>query len=703
MKTEEMEGVKDFEAALSTAISDASIYLGQCGVDFETRHCLWAGQSDDGRKRKAALDKEPFPWEGASDTRIRLADEVINDTVRILRAAMKRFAVQAQGVESNDAKQAAAVTTFLKWLLHSKMSQNTRQEIPLLVNWQEHYAASVLAITWDEETQVEKLPVDLATLQLDMARMAEQPETADAGRLGLEMVGAIFDRTRENDVAEWLQTLFPVLASKPGVARGCVRRLRRTGNCVVPEARVVRSQPIWTACRVMRDVFFPANTYNIQRSPWVAWREPITPEELRSRVLTDDYDEDVVEEAIARCVGTTMLESANIDNERASKAVVDDMDGLLELFHFFRRVVDEDGFMKIEVTDFIPGVVDPLKQADQDYAHKEYPFVDFVRDRVERIIIDNRSVPQIVQTHQDEVKVQRDFRADRASVTIMPPVKVPMNRADMKLNFGPRAIIPERRPGDVSWMNPPTFEMDTVNLEKQVRGDVDNYFARMVDGVSPARQQLYQQSAVDDFLGGLQLAVRQTLSLARQYYSDEFFARITGVQMPFNLSGDEAVGEWDIMLDFNAGDLNYEQVLKKLELINKSILPADTENVIDRVGLAEWAMGSLDPALAARLVQAREPVHNREREDEQMQFAKIFAGIEPEMKPGGQNFALRLQVLENIIRANPQVQQRYAQDEIFRTLLDTRMKHFRFQLQQRENAMVGRLGAMPALGGLAGA
>lgn len=695
----QLETVKDFESALSTAISDASIYLQQCGVDYETRHCLWSGQSDDGRKWKDALDKEPFPWEGASDVRIRLADEVINDNVRILRAAMKRFTIQAQGVKGTDATKAAAMNTFLKWLLHSKMAQNTRREIPLLANWQETYGASVLAITWEEEVQVERLPVDLAVLQLDMMRAAENPETAAMGQLGLEMLGALPDETREEEVAQWLMSLFPDL--KPGRARASVRKLRRTGKCYVPERRVVRSQPLWTALRVMRDVFFPANTYDIQRAAWVAWREPVTPEELKSRVLTDDYDEDAVDQAIAKCVGNTLLQSANIDNERASKAVVEDMEGLLEVIHFFRRVVDEDGFMRIAVDSFIPGVEDALKTSDQGYRHKEYPFVDFVRDRVERIIIDNRSVPAVVQTHQGEVKTQRDYRSDRASVTIMPPVKVPMNRADMKLEFGPRAIVPERRPGEVSWMSPPAFEIDTVNLEKQTRADVDSYFARMVDGISPARQQLYQQASVDDFLGGLQLAVRQTVALARQYYSDELFARITGVQMPFQLTEEDALGEWDIMLDFAAGDLNAELVLKKLEIINKIVLPSDTENVIDRVGLVEWAMRSLDPALAASVVQARDPVYNREREDEQNQFAKIWAGVEPEMKPGGQNFALRLQVLEGIIRANPQIQARYQQDEIFRSLVDARLKHFRFQLQQRQNAMVGRIGAMPVLGGMA--
>jgi hypothetical protein len=41
--------------------------------------------------------------------------------------------------------------------------------------------------------------------------------------------------------------------------------------------------------------------------------------------------------------------------------------------------------------------------------------------------------------------------------------------------------------------------------------------------------------------------------------------------------------------------------------------------------------------------------------------------------------------------------QRYQSDEIFRRMIDARMKAFNFQLQQQQNAVVGRVGAQPAL------
>jgi hypothetical protein len=101
--------------------------------------------------------------------------------------------------------------------------------------------------------------------------------------------------------------------------------------------------------------------------------------------------------------------------------------------------------------------------------------------------------------------------------------------------------------------------------------------------------------------------------------------------------------------------------------------------------------------LAEDIIIPQQQAANAEIEDEQVQFSKLFAGTEPEMKPGGQNFALRLQTLQTIMQRNPNVQQRYAVDEIFRAMMDARVKHFNFQLQQQQNAQIGRMGAAPGL------
>jgi hypothetical protein len=54
---------------------------------------------------------------------------------------------------------------------------------------------------------------------------------------------------------------------------------------------------------------------------------------------------------------------------------------------------------------------------------------------------------------------------------------------------------------------------------------------------------------------------------------------------------------------------------------------------------------------------------------------------------------MRLQVLQQILESSPSAQQRYQQDEEFKSRVDKRMQQLQFQLQQKQNAVIGRLGA----------
>lgn len=685
--------VKDLHAELEQAVSDAGEFIAGNATDYEVRHCLWAGQSDDGRKRKDSLGKDPFPWEGASDTQIHLADEVVNDAVRLKLAATKRAVWQAGPVEGTDAELSAAVTTYLKWQQKNVLQDVHRRELPLLANYLDGYGVALLAVTWDEEERVRKRTV---TLEEIIAGVVEQTRTlAEAraqGQINEDLeadnkkailrVQALSDPDQDAETAVWLQSLFPRM--KPRQAKRAVVTLREDGECVVPVFTKVRAQPLWTACRVFRDVFFPANTTEIQRAPWIAWRELLTPVELQARVVTEDYDEEAVDKCLEQ-EGSTVLSAVVL--ETADKVLIDDMTGRIEVFTFYRRVVDEDGFTTIVATVTCPGVDEEL--AEYEVEDRDYPFVDFWRDRTERVLLQNRSIPGLVEAQQTDIKTQRDYRSDRLSITILPPVEVPMARANDRLEFGPNTRVPMRRPGEISFMKMPTYDPDSVALERQIRADVDNYFARATEGVSPVRQQMYAQCDVDTWLGGLAIAWRMSLRLSLRNNPGEF-ERVTGQPAPEET-------DFDVMLDFNASDLNMDFVLKKLDVIQKGVLTMDTMGVVDRAGLVEWAMRSIDPTLAARVVKSADAASNAEIEDEKMQLTQLIAGVEPEMKEG-QNAALRLQVLQNTIQRNPQLMQRYQGDEQFRAMVEARVKHFNFQLQQRENAQIGRLGAMPALG-----
>jgi hypothetical protein len=97
------------------------------------------------------------------------------------------------------------------------------------------------------------------------------------------------------------------------------------------------------------------------------------------------------------------------------------------------------------------------------------------------------------------------------------------------------------------------------------------------------------------------------------------------------------------------------------------------------------------------IVRSQDVATAQEAEDEQLALTKISAGIEPPLPEQGVNPQLRLQVLQSAIQANPQLQQRYAGDEIYKGMVDARAQALNFQMTQIQNAQIGRTGAVPAL------
>jgi len=665
---------------LSQAESDASYYFGRKTDNFNTRFCLWAGQSEDGRKHQGSLGKRPWPWEGASDTRIRLADTLINENVRLLKRAFFSSRMQVQPVETSDSIIKQAVQTALNWMMKVHCLDDLRREVELALQIRETFGLSFLGVFWRTTTRVEEKSITMEEIQ----NVALQGDGAAAA-----LVEAILDPLQE----EGAQAMLGMLAEKAGTV-AAVRAHRKKGIFTYENPYIFESKPEWVALEPLEDILFPASTWSIQRAPLVARRELITEDELRERGTTQDYDADWIERAVKQ-KGMTQRINRNIlrNNEHLAN---NDRD-LIEVYHVYRKVHDK-GATRVECTVINTSITDLVaKHEISPYEHGQFPFIELPRERASRNLLESRGIPELVHTSQGEIKTQRDYRADRASIAILPPVRVPANRGKLELVFGPGSQIPERRPGEFGWMEPPPFDKGTIEVEQSTRGDVDEYFSRATAAIAPARTMLAQQDLVDSFLTDMKLAIAQTLQLMQQYLTDAQVQRIVGM-LPgkFQLTREEVQGQYDLQVDFDVRDLDNEFLGKKLDYIAKVAIPLDVAGVIDRAGLVKFIMSAVDPVLGESLVRDAGVAAAAEAEDEQVQFTKIAAGAEPPLKEGG-NPQVRLQVLQQTIQANPAVAQRYQQDEIFRKMIDARVQSFQFQLTQQQNAQIGRMGAVPAL------
>lgn len=678
------DDVSELIGLVEQAETDAANYWTRKNLNYNLRYCLWPGQDDSGRKLSSVLGKPAFPWDGASDSRIRLADMIANERVRMMKSAFAKSRMSILPTETTDMQASRKVETVIKWLLNSHCAAMTKREIELAANIRETYGLAIMGVFWRRTTRNEVLTFTLDSLQQTFA------ETGDPN-LAL-MIEAILDPTQEELAARQLDMLLPGQGTPANI-----RRLREEGVFEYDSPYIFENVPDWQAYEPWEDIVFPPSTYDLQRAPFIACRELLREDEIREREVTEGYDRKWIEEAVKH-KGVYRRNARNLYRMTDTILLSDDRD-LIEVWRVYQKKWNESlGAMEVICTHMQPSVTDRVAKSEpMGYEHGQYPFIELPLERTSRPLVESRGVPELLATHQQEIKVQRDFRADRASLTILPPLKVPANRGKLDIVLGPAKQLPERRPNEFSWMTPPAPDGATIEIEAATRRDVDEYFGIPRGDLAPQRSALAQQDLVDTWLADCSLILGQTFQLAQQYLDDIQFVRVAGgMPAPFRASRQEIQGKFDLRLDFDARTFDSEALQQKIKGMVE-LLPLDVMGVVDRVGLVRFLFSAIDPNMAEFLIKDVEAAAQAEIEDEQLQYTKIAAGTEPQLKGDGQNAQLRLQTLQQIIQANPAVQQRYQADEIFKAMIDARIQSFEFALQQQQNAQIGRVGAQPAL------
>jgi hypothetical protein len=682
-----MNKVKEYIDNLSDAEGDVGGYLERKQRNYETRQAVWSGQSDDGRKWARNLNAQPFPWDGASDHVLRTADGIVNENCALAINAFFRAKVQLQPVESGDAAAKVAAETALRWMLFQHCASDLRREIELLAQFQEQYGLGILHVGWRRTTRTEEKTITLMELQEAFI------ETMDPQlQVLLEAIG---DADQEADAAAGLGALYG-----PGAKRvQVVRDLRTAGEATFENSYIFENRPEFLALEPMEDVWFPASTADLQKAPWVAFRELIDETELRERELTEGYDAAWIEEVAAK-KGEYRRPIRNFYRTERDIAIDTD-DDRIELWHYYSRATAKGGAVRVHRCIFHASVPDAAALEElMPYEHQEYPFIEFVRERTSRCLLESRGVPELVESAQDAIKRQWDFRTDRASIAVLPPVRVPANRGKVNLIFGPGAQVPERRPNEFGWMEPPRFDQGTIEIEQSIRRELDVYFGRAGANVPPSLTTLIQQTSVDRWLRSCKAAMAQAFALMQQYVTDTEILRVTGAMpAPFQVSREAIQGRFDLVVEFDVRDLDAEALGKKLDFIAKLAVPLDVAGVIDRANLVKFIVGAVDPSLAQQIVRTSEAATAAEAESEQDALAKIGAGIEPPLPGEGVNAQLRLQVIEQSITKNPNLRNRMGQDEVYKAMVTARVQALQFQMQQSANAQIGRVGAAPALAG----
>ena len=178
----------------------------------------------------------------------------------------------------------------------------------------------------------------------------------------------------------------------------------------------------------------------------------------------------------------------------------------------------------------------------------------------------------------------------------------------------------------------------------------------------------------------------------QRFGPDSVFFRVTGSPDPVVFNKGNPDENYDIIISYDVLNSDPETQEQKLQQLVQ-LTQLDRSGRINIDSLLDAAANNIDPVLADRILQpteaAFEQVVNQVTDD----LSKIFAGIEMPARPNGAQIALT--VIQQYT-SQPDVAQRAQQDEAFRARLEKYAGQYTFQMQQAQNAQIGRVGTEPA-------
>ena len=661
--------------------SDLGEWLDRRQRDYDTRHCLWSGKSDDFKKHASQSSTgEVFPWEGSSDQEVKMADELISCRVAMCMNATRRAHIVATPTESSDVERANVVSMFLRWLINSKM-QEFYPEIELGLN---HLFEKGMMVhyCWYENQELKQQQ----TIKLE-----------EIAQVLPQIAGAIQDGSMDEELSEALKTQFDISKSK---ARAMLKEMRKDGETTVPVTRQVVSRPKIKALAPDEDVFWPSYCIDPQEAPYMFHVVSMTPEQLKAKISTENWSEEFVDAAIDVAGQGENADDTLYQIRDDDEFTRTDDNSLVRIVYCYQRLLDEDNVPGIYCTIYQPNLPDLYaKHQLLDYTHGKYPFVVTTLEKTSKKLYSSRSYPELIESLQQVLKAETDAAVDAQSLTTLPPLEHPYGRAPTK--WGPGVRVPYRTPGEYRFADTPRGSAVNIELRRYIAEQANRYFGRNAPGVDPVEAQMKQQEVIDKVFHHLKHVLDQVYSLYQQYGPDEEYFRVTGMQDMQKYAKGNPGERFDFYMQFDAATQDPEQMLERVKAIAQLGAQLDKNGTLDTERLLQIAVGQILPGAAESIMLPKETASQKAMDEERQTIAEIYAGVPPNVKPNDAH-EMKLQIFQQWL-AQPDVAQKVQQDPALQERIQNYLQQRQMQVQQKENAEIGRLGAAPTQFGSTGA
>jgi hypothetical protein len=659
--------------AYDETVTELESYFDLCRTSYDERRNFWNGKSRDHRKHGA----DAFPWEGASDVESHVIDERITRLVSLFISSLNRSNIRAFPVNVGDIPRSKVVSSFLKWMVSSGYIPRFKQEMELGANYLLERGLLITYVGWLRE--------DRTFLQkLDLNQM---------NQISPELVMAIQAGADDESLIDLMIRVMPGVNERR--AGKALSDLREFGEAEVPMVRRQINCPEVKTLAPDGDFFFPSYVTDPQRAPYCFWKTYYTKQELQNKIITENWDKEFVDYVCERYTGIN-IDSIETEQEgRRSSRLSDnayEANELVELIHGYQRLIDqEDGSEGIYETIFHKEF-DGNKYAP-GYAkfellngYEDYPIVVTKLSEDSKRLYDTMTIPDLLRGLQNQVKVERDSRIDRNSIATMPPLLHPIGQAPS--DWGPGRRIPYRRKDDYQFADFPRYNDGSVEMESTMLTQADRLVGLDADPNSVVRKQFL----VDKYLTHCAQVLKMCFKCFQRFGPDSIYFRVTGAPDAVDFPKGNPEEEYDIIINYDVLNTDQEKQEAKLQqLVNLTQL--DSSGRINMTGLLDTMANAIDPVLADSILQPVEDAQEQIQKNVTDDLAKIYAGIEMPARPTGAQVAM--QMVQAYLQ-QPDIQQKAQTDQAFAQRIEKYMGQYQFQMQQQQNAQIGRIGTNPA-------
>jgi hypothetical protein len=505
------------------------------------------------------------------------------------------------------------------------------------------------------------------------------------------------DPGREEDSAKTLQAMYPDSPMSLKQWRNAVRELAETNATEIAVYQVVRDQPGVRALAFNEDVFLPVGCSDVDSADVVYLREWYTKDGLliaaRERGYRQEWVNAVVEQS-GPGTSPSLMETRRDEFELDSFFFPQEHTPTIEVVTAVERTT-EDGYPLTRITVFAPGFPDEGAALEETVEEPDGApaFVMWTLEARTRLPEHSRGIPELVWSLQDQIKRMRDLQCDRADLAIMPPWYHPPGGRPSA--WGPGVAVETAQPDMYGFFKGPQMDFGSEKLIQELQSELLALTGRLrPEGTNQVEVMAVRQALVTRWLIGWRRVVELMVRMARRYAPERLIGRVLGTNqgLPLVINRDDMQVEFDVAFTWDPAMNDIEFKKLRLDML-KAMMEFDALGRVDRSELTQVAAEIIDPALAERLLRPAQAASLQEVDEEKAVLGRLLVGIGEDVRDG-QNYGLRLQVLEQLVQ-QPTVMEQLQRNPSAAALVQRRIEQLRHQVQQQQNAVIGRLGTQP--------